>query len=67
MLGSDYPFPLGELIPGELIESMDFNAESKDWLLHKSALDWLNLPQKRYEQLGINHLWMPKTNIKQAG
>lgn len=29
MLGTDYPFPLGELQPGALIESMD---ESDDTL-----------------------------------
>ncbi len=33
-LGSDYPFPLGEAHPGELIESMpDFSAEQKARLL----------------------------------
>ena len=30
MLGTDYPFPLGELEPGKLIESMsDFSDELK--------------------------------------
>lgn len=30
MLGTDYPFPLGELEPGKLIESMEeFDAETK--------------------------------------
>lgn len=30
MLGTDYPFPLGELEPGSLIESMDeFDAKLK--------------------------------------
>jgi aminocarboxymuconate-semialdehyde decarboxylase len=24
-MGSDYPFPLGEHVPGKLIESMDFD------------------------------------------
>ena len=24
-MGTDYPFPLGELKPGQLIESMDYN------------------------------------------
>lgn len=41
-LGSDYPFPLGEDVPGTLIESMtDFSQDTKDWLLYKSALEWL--------------------------
>lgn len=41
-LGTDYPFPLGELQPGQLIENMpEFSTEVKEWLLHKSALDWM--------------------------
>jgi aminocarboxymuconate-semialdehyde decarboxylase len=56
-LGSDYPFPLGELIPGQMIEAMDFDNETKDWLLYKSALDWLKLPSEKYEQLGLLNLW----------
>ena len=36
-LGSDYPFPLGELNPGKLIESMDYPDEQKDKLLFKNA------------------------------
>jgi aminocarboxymuconate-semialdehyde decarboxylase len=47
-LGSDYPFPLGELQPGNLIKSMDFDTDTKEWLLHKSALEWLNLPINRF-------------------
>ena len=47
-LGSDYPFPLGEHHPGELIESMDFDAETRDLLLHGAALEWLNLPKERF-------------------
>jgi aminocarboxymuconate-semialdehyde decarboxylase len=43
-LGSDYPFPLGEAVPGQLIESMnDFSAETKQRLLAGSALDFLGL------------------------
>ncbi|MGI8409772.1 MAG: amidohydrolase family protein, partial [Pyrinomonadaceae bacterium] len=33
-LGSDYPFPLGELEPGNLIESMPFDEAKKAMLLH---------------------------------
>ncbi len=43
MLGSDYPFPLGELEPGELIESMAYDVNVKERLLSGSALDWLGL------------------------
>ena len=43
-LGSDYPFPLGEAHPGELIESMpDFSAEEKARLLSGSASEFLGL------------------------
>lgn len=52
-VGSDYPFPLGEEIPGKLIEEMNFNAEQKDWMLYKSALQWLNLKDAQYARLGV--------------
>lgn len=42
-LGTDYPFPLGELSPGKLIESMPYDNVSKERLLSGSALEWLNL------------------------
>ena len=43
-LGSDYPFPLGEREPGQLIESMDdLSAESKEAMLWKSAAEFLAL------------------------
>jgi aminocarboxymuconate-semialdehyde decarboxylase len=44
MLGSDYPFPLGEAHPGKLIESMDLPDTIKDLLLQGTALEWLGLP-----------------------
>ncbi len=40
-LGSDYPFPLGEHHPGELIESMALSKAERATLLHGTALDWL--------------------------
>jgi aminocarboxymuconate-semialdehyde decarboxylase len=43
-LGSDYPFPLGEAIPGKLIESMDDLPPSvKNRLLAGTALEFLGL------------------------
>lgn len=42
-LGSDYPFPLGEAIPGTLIESMSYSDAIKERLLSGTALEWLNL------------------------
>lgn len=44
-LGSDYPFPLGEARPGQLIESMaDFSAEEKAQMLAGTAREFLGLP-----------------------
>jgi aminocarboxymuconate-semialdehyde decarboxylase len=43
-LGSDYPFPLGEAVPGAMIESMpDLSPETRDRLLAGTALDFLGL------------------------
>ncbi len=47
-LGTDYPFPLGELQPGRLIESMPYNDEIKERLLSGSALEWLGLEKKQF-------------------
>lgn len=47
MLGSDYPFPLGEANPGRLIESMDYDDSIKEMLLNGAALNWL----------GVENLW----------
>ena len=43
-LGTDYPFPLGELEPGKLIESSNYSNETKDKFLFENAFDWLGLP-----------------------
>ena len=48
-LGSDYPFPLGELEPGKLIQTSDYSNELKDQLLHGTALDWLGLSKQAFE------------------
>ncbi|HRW76700.1 MAG TPA: amidohydrolase family protein [Saprospiraceae bacterium] len=41
-LGTDYPFPLGELEPGQLIHSMEeYDQDTKARLLGTNALDWL--------------------------
>ena len=47
-LGTDYPFPLGEIKPGELIHSMNFSDEVKEKLLNGSALEWLGLPKNKF-------------------
>lgn len=48
-LGTDYPFPLGELEPGKLIHSMNYDQKTTDYLLHQSALDWLKLDKKIFD------------------
>jgi len=48
-LGTDYPFPLGELSPGKLIESSDITIGTKDQILFKNALDWLALPYNYFK------------------
>jgi aminocarboxymuconate-semialdehyde decarboxylase len=42
-MGSDYPFPLGEHRPGELIKSMDFADTLKQDLLWDNGMRWLGL------------------------
>ncbi|MEE8157715.1 MAG: amidohydrolase family protein [Gammaproteobacteria bacterium] len=48
-LGSDYPFPLGEHVPGSLIESMALEAAVCDRLLSGTALEWLKLERSRFQ------------------
>ena len=40
-VGSDYPFPLGEHRPGELVESMDIPIETKQKMMFENAMNWL--------------------------
>ncbi|MEO6051765.1 MAG: amidohydrolase family protein [Pyrinomonadaceae bacterium] len=47
-LGSDYPFPLGEALPGKLIESGGFSDESATKLLNGAALGWLNISKSAF-------------------
>lgn len=42
-LGSDYPFPLGENIPGTLIRESGLPASVQEKLLSGAALNWLNM------------------------
>lgn len=42
-LGTDYPFPLGELEPGKLIGSMPYSDEVKERLYSGTALEWLGM------------------------
>ena len=48
-LGSDYPFPLGEALPGALIDSMDdFDAATKERLLSGTSLEFLSVARERF-------------------
>jgi aminocarboxymuconate-semialdehyde decarboxylase len=47
-LGSDYPFPLGETVPGTLISESDFDDKVKERLLHGTALEWLNMNKAQF-------------------
>jgi len=40
-VGSDYPFPLGEHRPGELVESMNIPIETKQKIMFENAMNWL--------------------------
>jgi len=49
VLGSDYPFPLGEQEPGSLLESMDtYTAKEKSKMLWLNALNFLGLSESRF-------------------
>ncbi|KAJ3375739.1 hypothetical protein GGF31_002943 [Allomyces arbusculus] len=49
MLGSDYPFPLGEHHPGKMVEESDLDDEVKDAILYKNAVQFLNLDAANYQ------------------
>jgi aminocarboxymuconate-semialdehyde decarboxylase len=40
-LGSDYPFPLGEHRPGELIESLGLEREVYEKMMFRNAMEWM--------------------------
>lgn len=47
-LGSDYPFPLGDLEIGKFIEDSDLPRESVEDIFSNSTLEWLNLDKNDY-------------------
>ncbi|MDN5924532.1 MAG: amidohydrolase, partial [Xanthomonadales bacterium] len=49
MLGTDYPFPLGEQELGHAIDAMAFDKQQKARLFHGAALEWLDLPAQRFQ------------------
>lgn len=52
VLGSDYPFPLGEHHPGKLIESMSsLSSEAKENLLWKNAASFLGIENIKLQNI----------------
>lgn len=49
MLGTDYPFPLGEQEPGAGIEALALPEAEQARLYHGTALEWLGLPKSRFD------------------
>lgn len=48
-LGSDYPFPLGETVPGAMIDQMDdLTPATRAQVLGGTALEWLALGAERF-------------------
>lgn len=47
-LGTDYPFPLGELEPGRLIEGGAFDDATKHRMLWQTAFEWLGVEETLY-------------------
>ncbi len=48
MMGTDYPFPLGEQVPGNTIKALDLPVSTQALLFHANALRWLNLDPDQF-------------------
>jgi aminocarboxymuconate-semialdehyde decarboxylase len=48
VLGTDYPFPLGEQEPGSVIRALDLPEDQQHRLFHANTLEWLALPLERF-------------------
>ena len=47
-LGSDYPFPLGDLEIGKFIEESGLASVDKENIFHNATLEWLQLDKKNF-------------------
>jgi aminocarboxymuconate-semialdehyde decarboxylase len=47
-LGSDYPFPLGDLEIGKFIEDMNLDVEIQKDIFYRATLDWLAIPHQQF-------------------
>ena len=45
-MGTDYPFPLGDLTGGKFIEEMNLTKKVKEDIFCNAALEWLAIPKK---------------------
>jgi len=54
MLGSDYPFPLGDLEIGKYIEDMNLEQSVVEDIYANAALEWLNIDKSRFIIDGAN-------------
>lgn len=48
MLGTDYPFPLGELEPGKIIREANVDEITNGYIRGQSCLDWLGADAQRF-------------------
>jgi aminocarboxymuconate-semialdehyde decarboxylase len=50
MLGTDYPFPLGEQEPGSGILGLNLDIDDQEQLFSRTALSWLGRDRRHFEQ-----------------
>ncbi|MEQ8337074.1 MAG: amidohydrolase family protein [Cyclobacteriaceae bacterium] len=50
-VGSDYPFPLGDLEIGSFIDELDLSKDDYENLMYKSAMDWLGIGKTQDDEL----------------
>jgi aminocarboxymuconate-semialdehyde decarboxylase len=49
MLGTDYPFPLGEQEPGAGVAALGLAKSEQERIFHRTALEWLGLTLARFK------------------
>lgn len=47
-LGSDYPFPLGDLEIGRFIEDMEIDIDTKEDIFCNAPLNWLGIDKNHF-------------------
>lgn len=52
-VGSDYPFPLGEHVPGSIVDELGWPAADRDLIYYKNALEWLSLSEQALSMHGL--------------